>query len=571
MTNYNRSPKAIILLLFVGLFVIYNANFRSLPSGDTQPAKLLPLSILRSGNLYLDQFSLLYMDKLWNNPYFIWFVKDHWLSAYPVVVPIIISPLYIPLAFFFQHYNIAYDHPVALLLIDMMEKFSASTIAALSVIFLYLILCQLTRWPIALGLSLVYGLASNTWVTSSQALLQHGMSQLLLCLTLWLLARADSCLYSLVSAGLATSLLVANRPPNVIVVAFIALYIVVQYRSRSWKFFIFPPCVATVYLWYNFYYFGTPTGTLGLHSDWSTPLYEGVAGLLVSPSRGLFVYTPWTLFSVWGVIRIWSSRQWSPLLRYLSLGVLGELLLYAKWGDWWGGSCFGPRLLTDLLPLLTIFVLPCMQDLTRRLWLRGVFVTSVLFAFGVQVLGAFFWFPSTQHKSDQWSWRGSQLVSAVAVLQPERPVFTDLGLYVRERLHGPPSSPSPLTEFAQQVKLVQPIPWLRVKQMVRLPVTVTNTGKQTWNSRGDHTGRNVVHLAYRWLDQAGNVVIADGHRTALPYDVSPAQTVVLYAIVEAPAQNGDFVLRLTMLQEGVAWFDDHGGAPLDVPVSVQAR
>jgi len=268
------------------------------------------------------------------------------------------------------------------------------------------------------------------------------------------------------------------------------------------------------------------------------------------------------------MMRVWFSSQWPPLLRYLSLGVLGELLLYAKWGEWWGGACFGPRLLTDLLPLLTIFLLPGMQDISTRLFLRGAFVTTVLWAFAVQILGAFFWFPGTQYKAEQWSWRRSQLVSAIAALRMERPVFTDLPLYVGQNLHLRPVLPAPLTEFAQQLILEKSIPLLRIRQMLKFPVTVKNTGNQTWISRGDYTGRNVVRLAYRWLDSAGRIVVADGHRTALPHDVSPGQSIVLYPTVEAPAEVGDFVLRLTMLQEGVAWFDNQGGQPLDVPMSI---
>lgn len=64
----------------------------------------------------------------------------------------------------------------------------------------------------------------------------------------------------------------------------------------------------------------------------------------------------------------------------------------------------------------------CSEDVTRQLLLREVFVATIFFAFGVQVLGAFSWFPGTQNKSEQCSWRGSQLVSAVAVLKPQRPV-----------------------------------------------------------------------------------------------------------------------------------------------------
>ena len=35
------------------------------------------------------------------------------------------------------------------------------------------------------------------------------------------------------------------------------------------------------------------------------PLHEGLAGVLVSPSRGLFVYSPVLLFSIVGCLGVW--------------------------------------------------------------------------------------------------------------------------------------------------------------------------------------------------------------------------------------------------------------------------
>jgi len=47
-----------LLLLFFLTFFMYNVNFRPIPAGDTVPAQLLPFSILRAGNLDLNEFGL---------------------------------------------------------------------------------------------------------------------------------------------------------------------------------------------------------------------------------------------------------------------------------------------------------------------------------------------------------------------------------------------------------------------------------------------------------------------------------------------------------------------------------
>jgi hypothetical protein len=131
--------------------------------------------------------------------------------------------------------------------------------------------------------------------------------------------------------------------------------------------------------------------------------------------------------------------------------------------------------------------------------------------------------------------------------------------------------PAPLKEFVQELSSSAPVRMLRVNEQVTLPVTVKNPGTETWPATGDPTGEYVVHLSYHWLDNAGTVVVRDGRRTRLPQDVAPGEAVSLAATVQAPAAAGEYVLRLTMVQEQVAWFDNQGGQPLDMPVTITAQ
>jgi hypothetical protein len=406
-------------LLFLLLLVAYNSNFRLIPSGDSLPTKVLPLSLLQRGNLYVDKFAPLYLGSVWpidipteNRPHSVRFIKGHWLSIYPGVIPIVASPLYVPLSLFLRHYHIPLNDPLGLRLIDLMEKVTASLIAALSAVILFWALCRLTERKTALGLALIYALASNTWVIGSQALLQHGMSELMVSLAIWLLLVAESSPATLVGAGLAAALAVANRPPNVLVVAPLSVYVLYRYRSFAWRFFLLPPFVATAFFTYNLYHFNTLSGELAISHwwIWPTPLREGLAGVLISPSRGLFVYTPWTLFSLWGIVRAWRSVREPLLFRYLSLGALAQIPLYAKWNMWWGGVCFGPRFLTDILPILTILLLPILAAVWHRKLLRGLFVAAVGFAFVVQLFGAFCIHPSEDDPEHLWTWHKSQVV-----------------------------------------------------------------------------------------------------------------------------------------------------------------
>ena len=109
-------------------------------------------------------------------------------------------------------------------------------------------------------------------------------------------------------------------------------------------------------LLYNAARFGDPfsTGYGEEAAMWGTPLLDGLSGLLFCPSRGLVWYGSLVFFFV-----LLSRRAWSRARNPLLLGVgslLTLLLLYARWYDWTGGWCFGPRFLLPALPLTGLAV-----------------------------------------------------------------------------------------------------------------------------------------------------------------------------------------------------------------------
>jgi hypothetical protein len=88
------------------------------------------------------------------------------------------------------------------------------------------------------------------------------------------------------------------------------------------------------------------------------PVLQGLAGLLVSPSRGIFIYEPWTLLALGGFL---IARFANTTAGYIS-GRISALVipwavlvgLYATYAEWWGGRVFGPRFLDDLAPVLMV-------------------------------------------------------------------------------------------------------------------------------------------------------------------------------------------------------------------------
>ncbi len=94
-----------------------------------------------------------------------------------------------------------------------------------------------------------------------------------------------------------------------------------------------------------------------------------------------------------------------------------------------------------------------------------------------------------------------------------------------------------------------PAEW-RAHRLLRVPARVRNTSPAPWPARG----ATRVALAYHWLDSAGQPVVYEGLRTALPHDVAPGETVEVELEIATPKKPGEYILELDALRERLAWF-----------------
>ena len=91
------------------------------------------------------------------------------------------------------------------------------------------------------------------------------------------------------------------------------------------------------------------------------------------------------------------------------------------------------------------------------------------------------------------------------------------------------------------------------KQVLRVPCSVENTGSAVYVTALPYP----VHFSYKWIDQNSGSLLPDceGLRTPLYEALGPGQKQKYELQVQAPEAQGDFILRLTLVQENVAWFD----------------
>ncbi len=380
---------------------IYLVGLRYVGSGDTVPAELLPISILRGNGFDFREFV---PGEL---PYWFRLVRGRVVSNYPVLPGILNLPAYA--AAHLAHKDL-YRHRFQL------SMLTASGIAALSVLFLYLALNHVCRSEKgALFFALVYAFGTAVWSVASRGLFQHGPSVLFLSIALWALYRGGGWTPF---AGLALSLAVINRPTNVLIALPLALYVLRYERRRFPAFAVLAVPPAFFHAWYANAYWGSPLSAAQdvSRANFAGNFWKGLAGLLVSPSRGLLVFSPVFLFAVPAAVSAFKPLPPGPrrIPRYLLAGIAATIAIYSCWSMWWGGHTFGYRMIMEIAPLLTILIASYWPSIAGSRVAAAAFGLCLFFSLYVHFLGAMI-FPSgfnyglDQHPERLWDVRNSEI------------------------------------------------------------------------------------------------------------------------------------------------------------------
>jgi hypothetical protein len=426
------------LLLFAGLLALYHLNGDVLPGNDAKPNVYLPVSLLSEGNLSFTPREMPFMFhwalrsaggqtpvrvRTWDQP--IDGVPARVLAERQALVPVAVQYYLMPT----RRIDPSSGHPLfvglygpgaGLTAVPVMfalrlatgdlthdpvrlwyaGKFTAAAAVAASAVCVWLAALRFTSRRRALLIALAYGAGTCVWSVSSQSLWQHGPAELFLAAGTAAFLAAGTGWHCAALCGLAYGLATACRPTGAIVAAVVGAYVLATDRRRFAAYAAGVVPVAAALAAYNQFYFGS-VFELGLGARramvlestqgaglWSTPPWEGAAGLLVSPARGLLVHSPFLVFAFWGAVRAWRDATWR-ILRPLTVAVLLLLLVPAGWFSWWGGWSFGYRLIVDTMPLLVLFLLPVLDRVCTGRWTRAVFAVFLGWSVAVQVVGAF--------------------------------------------------------------------------------------------------------------------------------------------------------------------------------------
>jgi len=201
-------------------------------------------------------------------------------------------------------------------------------------------------------------------------------------------------------SGLFFALLLLTRIDTLVIIIVIIPYYIIVHAHPNWSkcgisgryikdaiIFFFPVIVAIIaHLIINYLKFGAFRQSGYEGEGFTTTLSFGLYGLLFSPSRSIFLYSPPLILCLMGLVRFFSKR---PILSVTILSVaMLQIFFFAKWHDWHGGLSWGPRYLLPLVPLCMLFINEIFlrfQKYSKQF--RGLIIFIILAGLIVQLIG----------------------------------------------------------------------------------------------------------------------------------------------------------------------------------------
>ena len=423
-------------ILAAALFCICSAVYFFSPARavmDSHYSMLLGENLWRHHSFALDRY-FVHPDRHWshaptgtNLPYHVYRHAGHIFYTYPpgssvLSIPIVMAANAAGITA--THPRNGYDRDGEL----NIERIGAALVAALTVAVIFLASLQFLDERRAAAVALAAAFATGLWSTASRVLWSHTWGCCLLAVAILVLARAanGARLRPVLLASL-VGLMYLTRPATSFSVIAITLFVALRHRRDFLPYALTGAVWLAIFLVFTFattghllspYYKGGARFTLQF-------IREGVPGILVSPSRGLFVYSPATLIAFWFA---WRNRSATPLLQLATGAVLLNIVVMFAWPMWWGGFGYGARLLTDIVPWLALMAAlgwsaaietPRQNKPATAMAARAAAVLLLAVSVAMQAVGAFSmaawrWniFPNNidEHQERLWDWRNAQFL-----------------------------------------------------------------------------------------------------------------------------------------------------------------
>lgn len=264
----------------------------------------------------------------------------------------------------------------------LLQKKLAAIVAAIGVGIFYLIARTVLSSGYSVLVALIFALGSMTWSTLSRGMWSHTWLAVELGLAIWILGllaqRRSNPLdqpsklteaIAGISLGMLLFAIYITRPQAMVSIAAIGAYLgLMERRVLIWT--IGAAMIAA----------GTGAGL----SEWvfGTPIPPSVYNpsdidgqdvpqrfwnILFAPSRGLLIFCPFLAVIAYLLIAYRNTLGSSAaLLLPAGLAIGAHTAILSAYNGWYGGSCYGPRYYSDVLPWFVLVTAVAINGMVRK-------------------------------------------------------------------------------------------------------------------------------------------------------------------------------------------------------------
>ena len=138
----------------------------------------------------------------------------------------------------------------------------------------------------------------------------------------------------------------------------------------------------------------------------------------------MLIYTPVALFALAALLPVAAVARDKHRALFVASAVFVALhcFVIAKFRIWWGGYCWGPRLLAEIMPPLFVLIALGSGALAVS-WVRRSFAVLAIYSCLIQALGLYFYpkghwdnvpVPVDNAPERAWNWRDNPIVRTAA-------------------------------------------------------------------------------------------------------------------------------------------------------------
>jgi hypothetical protein len=317
-----------------------------------------------------------------------------------------------------------------------LEALTVSFWCAVATAMMFRLATETTRSVnVGLAAAFIFAFCSPILSTASRGLWSHGPVVVCVLTTLLLLRAADRRPNLVIWAAISVALAFLCRPLAAPLVMAVTVFVAIYHTRHFAPFVLVGTGIAILWAMYNYAIWDhvlPPYYRPGYYSSAPTSWLDSILGSVVSPSRGLLIFSPVFLASLLGVMLKLRNRVLDKFDALCIAVILGHVGLVATSPVWWAGQSYGPRFMTDVIPLLVYLILPVLQATAEPQsgrW-RQIGAVALLFlsafSFLINVQGALMYGPylwntkpsdvdRPENYDRLWAWHDLQFLRGTAL------------------------------------------------------------------------------------------------------------------------------------------------------------